>query len=231
MNWPDITVLIVTYDRPREIRETIRALEQYIAYPGTVKWHIADDASPETYLPELYSDFRHLSLTATSTARKGWGANVNKALKYIQTDYTFLCEDDYVATRTINLEQGVAIIEAQSSICLIRYDGIGGHTGLNLWLREAKTQIGTFSYLEIDRKRSGHLNSYSNRPHLRHKRFQYSVGDYAEGHTLGHTEEIFAHKVIDAEPGIGLAILSDGIQSTFRHIGVSRQGTELDHPQ
>ena len=230
MNWPDLTVMIVTYNRPREIRRTTKALEESIVYPGQLHWHLADDASPGTYIQDLHQDFSHLKFSATSTNRQGWGANVNKALKFIRDDYTFLCEDDYVAVRQIKLHIGVRILEAQPTIGLIRYDGIAGHLGLNLWLREARTPIGTLSYLEIDRGHSGHLNVYSNRPHLRHRRFQNVVGYYPEGISLGHTEEAYAHKVIDAKPGMGLAILSDGIGRAFDHIGKSRQGTKLDRP-
>ena len=231
MNWPSLTVLLVTYDRPKEIRKTIDALKDRIDYPGKLRWHIADDSSPGNYLPALFVDYPELRFTATATNRKGWGANVNKALGYIKTDYVFLCEDDYVAQRPLNLRDGVSILGAVPELGLIRYDGLAGHIGLRLWLKEAKANGKTINYLQLDRKHSGHLNVYSNRPHLRHRRLLYAVGPYAEGHRLGMTEEAYALRIIDTDPGCELAILADGIPRAFLHIGKSRQGTELDRPQ
>jgi glycosyltransferase involved in cell wall biosynthesis len=230
MEYPDLTVLIVTFDRPKEIRAVIEALQRRINYHGKVHWHIADDGTPGTYLPDLYQDFRELHFTATQTQRKGWGANVNKALRHIRDDYIFLCEDDYVAKRPINLNRGVAVLESQPELGLIRYDGISGHIGIRLTVREARSGAGVVDYLELDLNHSGHLNCYSNRPHLRHRRFHDTVGYYAEGRPLGVTEEGYAHRVLDADPQSGIAVLGDGVARAFDHIGKSRQGTEFDHP-
>ena len=166
MSMPPVTILIVTYDRPREIRRTIEALKQRIIYDGTVNWHIADDKSPGNYVAELLQDFPFIT-SHTITNRKGWGANVNRALASIQTDYIYLNEDDYVPFVDLNLTHGVALLEANDEIGAVRYDGIEGHK-LDLRLREVKTErVGRLDYLIID-KNSPHLNVYSHRPHLKH---------------------------------------------------------------
>jgi glycosyltransferase involved in cell wall biosynthesis len=228
MDWPLVTILIVTYDRPDEIRRTLAALVNHLHYSGELRWHIADDGTPGSYLDDLRRDFPVLNLARSVTQRGGWGVNVNTALRAATTDLVFLCEDDYVAQRAADLDRGVIVLAAQPGIGLVRYDGIGGHVGMNLWLCEARQEERTVNYLEIDRRHSAHLNVYSNRPHLKHRRFHDAVGYYAEGLSLGFTEESFAHRVKDADPGCGVAILGDGIEYSFDHIGKSRQGTDAD---
>ena len=61
MDWPTVSILIVTYDRPVEIRKTIVALSTHLSYPGKLIYHIADDHTPDdAYLPRIKSDFREL---------------------------------------------------------------------------------------------------------------------------------------------------------------------------
>lgn len=227
--YPEITILIVTYDRPKEIRETIWALRRRLQYDGVLRWHLADDGSPAGYLKELEREFRLVGLefTSTITSRKGWGANVNAAWETIETDFVFLCEDDYVAQRRLNLTQGVALLLAEPAIGLVRYDGLAGHK-LNLFLREARgTRASRLDYLIVSRE-SPHLNVYSNRPHLVHRRFREQMGPYIEGQSLGGTENDYAHRVKDQEQGLLVVTLDDGIRRAFKHIGKSRQRSKED---
>lgn len=224
---PNITVLIVTYDRPREIRLTIDALLQHIEYDGELNWHIADDNSPGNYLPQLAQDYPILHLTATVTKRQGWGANVNKALTAIRNDFIFLCEDDYVAQQRLDLTAGVRLLTTFDNLGAVRYDGISGHNGLNLTVQEL-TGNPTINFLTINKELSTHFNVYSNRPHLRHRRFHDRLGPYIEGAPLGMTETNYAGRVKETEGFADIAILSNGIDRAFDHIGHSRQGTDLD---
>ena len=225
--WPDITIMVITFDRPTEIRRTLYALSAYLEYGGKLLWHLADDGSPDGYLQSLRDEYPDLQLTVSVTKRQGWAANVNKALASVKTDYVFLCEDDYVCKRPLNLTRGVALLEAVPTVGLVRYDGIAGHD-LDLHLREVKTRAGMLNYMTIDRHTSPHLHVYSNRPHLAHRRFRDWYGEYRVGKPLGQTEEDYAFRVKDDEEGPEVAILSDGIARAFKHIGKSRQGTEAD---
>lgn len=228
-NWPTVAILIITWDRPEEIRRTITALWANLRYPGLLAWHIADDHSPEGYLSAIQADFPDLKFTTTQTDRKGWGANVNLALRTIQADYIFSCEDDYVSLREIDLGKGVELMEIRQDVGLVRYDGLSGHVGLDLVIQEARTG-GEFDYLKIVKNKSSHLNVYSHRPHLKHRRFHDFYGLYPENLSLGECEAGFAHRV-KSKNGPSLAILSDGIPRAFDHIGKSRQGTALDPGQ
>jgi len=227
--FPQVTVLIVTFDRPSEIRVTIDTLIEHIQYSGPIHWHIADDGSQDGYVSDLINDYKHLSLSHTITNRQGWGANVNKALNSITTDYVYLNEDDYVSLFTIDLDKGVALLEANKELGIVRYDGLAGHI-LNLELRECDTKIGRLSYLRIS-KHSPHLNVYSHRPHLKHRRLHDKLGLYKDGLPLGQTEEAFAHKIKDepyTDTSPHVAILPSGIPRAYDHIGHSRQGTDWD---
>ncbi len=225
----EITILIVTYDRPRELRATLDALIGHVRYSGLLHWHIADDGTPGNYLPELQRDYPGLPFTYTVTQRQGWGANVNKALQYPRmTDLIFLCEDDYVSRYPLDLNQGAALLSACPQLGSVRYDGLAGHVGLHMVLQEADTPLGRLPYLELDPQASTNLNLYSNRPHLRHRRFHDHYGLYPEDVSLGRCEEIYAHRIKDDRYGPRIAVLSNGIDCAFDHIGISRQGTAED---
>ena len=227
MNWPPVAVVIVTYNRLSEIRRTIQALQRHLHYNGPLVWHLADDSSPNNYVERVRRQFPELHLSASITPRKGWGVNVNVALRGCKTPYVFLCEDDYVAQRDLDLTQGVALLEKEHSLGLVRYDGLAGHI-LDLKLRTTKTLIGDIAYVIIA-KSSPHLNVYSNRPHLKHMRFHRAYGWYPEGLPLGKTEETFAHQVKDnISDGPELVALASGLVRAFEHVGRSWKGSSHD---
>lgn len=227
MMFPPVTVMIITYNRPNEIRQTIAALHSRIRYVGDVHWHIADDGSPGDYVNQIVSDFPSLPMTFTKTRRRGWGANANAALAAIPGQYLFVCEDDYVAMSDVDLTSGVALMQEQSHIGLVRYDGIEGHK-LTVQLNTHSSSTAYVQY-GIVLPESADLYMYSNRPHLVHRRFHDYYGIYPEGLPLGRTEETYAHMVKDHEEKFyKIAVLSTGIPRAFNHIGVSYQLTEED---
>lgn len=226
--WPDVAVMIVTYDRPSEIRRVIRALVEHLQYNGKFVWYLADDSSPGSYVLDIQRDFPNLGFRATVTKRLGWGANVNKCMQKIAEKYIFLCEDDYVALYPLDISKGVALLDSKAGIGLVRYDGLAGHR-LTLAIEEVKTaHLGMIQYIEILKKPSRGLNVYSNRPHLKSVGFHRTYGEYPMGKSLGETESAFAHRVKDILKGPKLVTLETGIVRAFDHIGHSRQGTELD---
>jgi len=227
--WPDVTVLIVTWNRPKVIRRVIQALQENLHYPGAIRWHLADDTSPGSYVADIVHDFPALKFSHTITPkRSGWGINANTALRAIKTRYVFQIEDDQLASRRLDIESGVFVMEHVPTIGLVRYDGIEGHR-LMLYMDETPKINGhRVHFLRIDRYRTKGLNAYSNRPHLKHLRFHETYGMYPEGLNLGSTEETFAHHVLHARGTPDLAALPDGIKRAFKHIGESRQLSKED---
>jgi glycosyltransferase involved in cell wall biosynthesis len=227
MEWPSISIIVVTFDRAAEIRRTLMALRTHLHYEGKLSWHLADDGSPGLYIYNLLKDFPELNFTYTITSRGGWGVNVNTALRQIDSDYVFICEDDYLAVAPLDLTQGIRLMQLRPEIGLVRYDGLCGHVGQSLRLCEA-LPFCELDYLVIEPRLTQHHFTYSHRPHLKHRRFHQYYGLYAEGLPLAHTEVEFAKRVMRMADGPQIAILSDGIPRAFEHIGESRQGTEED---
>ena len=241
MEFPIVSVLIVTYDRPKEIRITIEALRKHIQYPkDKLRYHLCDDSSPGDYVYHIQEDFRDLGITATITNRKGWGANTNKGLKHCwsQSDYVLLSEDDRPPTKPYNLDKAVALLastkdcgrpeaaEPRKPIGCIRLGGIASHW-LTLQSREADTGLGKLNYLHI-LKRSPFLNVWSNQPNVTHRRFFDYYGLFPEGRGLADTETTFAHMVKDKSSGPWVCTLTNGIDVAQDHIGHSRQSSGLD---
>lgn len=231
MDWPTVGVLIVTWNRPNEIRRAIKALQQHLKYRGKLHWHLADDNSPGTYLDDIKADFPDITFSQTVTDRKGWGANVNAGLKHLNNlSFIFSCEDDYLAFRDIDLTRGVALMVSNEELGLVRYDGIAAHgeRGMELSLRSVKRKKSPnkVPYLII-KKSSAHLNIYSNRPHLKAKCFHAKYGLYPTGVPLAKTEQQFARR-FKAGSGPEIAILPDYLFTPFRHIGKSWQGSQSD---
>ena len=110
--------------------------------------------TPGNYLPDIRNDFPGVKFTATKTDRMGWGKNVNKGILHQKSDFIFLCEDDYVARKDIKIDAGIALLQANTQLGIIRYDGISGHIGINLWVKQSQTRLGMLDYLQINRGQS-----------------------------------------------------------------------------
>lgn len=185
-----------------------------------------------------------MDATCSVTERKGWGANVNAALRAVKTDYVYFTEDDYVLKRPLDLRACVALMDVAPTIGMVRF-GLAGHDGLGCYLREAdvsgwlpdfrenssNASMGKLNYWEIERGVTAGVFAfykYSNRPHLKHRRFHQAYGYYPEGRPLALTEEGMNHQIEKVAVGPAIVCPADWVLWHFDHIGVSRQGTEAD---
>lgn len=251
---PPINVVIITFLRRDMFRRTVDNLIDKLHYSGPISWIIADDSTPEPdYQNFCLSVFRktwsnglpdHHEIRVEGTPQNsGWGANANNAISKCEHDIVFFIEDDYVLTRPLDLSPFVALLLENDAVGLVRMDGIAGHRGINCQTAETNIRdylpghrdgvggLGDVHYWLID-QRSSHLNVYSNRPHLKHRRFHEFYGPYPEGYRLGQTESMFAHTVKDkmrANPNAAPALaIPLNANSYFDHIGVSFQLSEWD---
>lgn len=232
-----VTILIVTFARPKMIRKTIYGfLKNHNYNLLDLQFHIADNATEQRanikdYVPAIIRDFDYLDWSYTIENKPGWGNNVNTAIKKINNNFIFLIEDDREAYATIDLVNGVRLLNEKRDVGLVRYDGIAGHIDTVLRLQEVKTQDCRFSYCIIDQELSRRPITYSNQPHLRHIRFTEYYGLYPENVRLGQCERLYASHIKRNPHGPKIAILEDGIQNRFRHLGAgknSRQHSEFD---
>lgn len=238
MEWPEVSIMFITFQRPKLIRESIYAFLKHVQYPREkLKFHLSDDGSSGHYLDEIMQDFKYLCFSTTVSNRSGFGGNVNKGTQFCfnsGSKYVFRCEDDQIATKPIRLKTAVALMEstkdkfvphnvdARRKIGLCRLDNLAAHW-LKLELREADTEIGCVPYLRI-LPSSSSLNVFSNRPHIISNTFIPSYGQYPEGLKLGPTEEAYAHHIKNKmEKKDWIVALSDSIQPSWDHRGISQQ--------
>lgn len=238
-NWPAVTIQICTFERPDEIKKTIMALRNHLVYPN-LHWMICDDHSSINYLRYLEKEFNYAQIVRTDK-RSGWGVNVNEGLARVKSRYVFFCEDDYVLYRMIDLRVGVALMETEKKVGLIRYDGVSGHRFIASLdetdisekypdYREGCALSGKTWYWRI-LSQSGEAYVYSNRPHLKAARFHKYYGNYPQNKKLGETETEFAIRVkskLDDYDAPQIVTPVDFVVRYWEHIGVSRQLTPDD---
>lgn len=243
---PSINIVVITFMRRDVLAHTLAALFDNLGYDGDISWIIADDCTPE---PDYHYFIRSLPWRdrtmriETPPENGGWGVNANNALRKCEHDITFFIEDDYILTRPVDLSPYVALLLENTVVGLVRMDGIAGHLGLSCQTAETNVSAycpqwrqgiaypGKLHYWLLDRK-STQFNMYSNRPHLKHRRFHEAYGEYHEGFKLGLTETKFAHIVKDkmrddADSVPAIAAPFDA-NCYFDHIGESFQLTEYD---
>lgn len=242
---PPITVMIITYNRRTELNQTLKALYNYLYYDGLMRYLIADDCTGGTYQKDVLRDVGLARMgdetTFISTPHNsGWAGNFNHAYSQVKDDFVLLIEDDYVLTRDIDISPLVALMLAHTGIGLVRLDGIAGHkavchvaeTDISDYMPHYRQGIGLpgkLNYFLMDNS-SRELWLYSNRPHIKHRRFHEFYGLYPEGLKLGATEESMAHIVKDKmtlEGAPAIAVPFDA-NSYFDHIGKSYQWSEFD---
>lgn len=246
VEWPDVTVLVCTYEREAELVRTLTAWQDNLIYPVEhLHWLICDDSSPSHFARRIANRaaFRSLGIKVVSTEQNcGWGCNVNSGLRAVETDYCFFTEDDKLLYRKLDLRLGVALLETKPDVGYLRYRATAGqHTIMHQfeadvhdWLPDymdgpAAVQ-GKLSFLQID-SHSPALYLYTHGPHLKHKRFHEFYGMYPEGLNLAMTEEAFCHQVKDGMHSYGapaLAILPEWTLPYIDDIGQSWQGSKWD---
>lgn len=251
---PPVTIGVITYKRPDEIRVTINALCNQLTYDGPLRILVSDDASGGGYLRDLKEWWEHKGFTllhgwhfeAISTPKNGgWGRNANHLLDVAFADcpLLFMMEDDYVLKRPLDLSAGVALMQQEPVLGMLRYRSTAGmpvlyyqrETDIAAYYPDYREYqgytLGKVTWLEL-MANSPSLWLYSNGPHLKSREFHGVYGRYPEGMKLGTTEESFAHIVKDmmmthpATPKI--AVLPEWVYMHWDHIGVSYQHTEHD---
>lgn len=241
----NLSLIIVTYNRPQVIRRTLRALHYHLHLTKLDNSQIilADDWSPNDYA-ESVTEWAaaelgwSLEINRPATIRGGWGRNVNSAITWARYPNMMIVEDDYLLTHDIDLHQHIKLLN-HPDVGMVRLDGIVGHVGLRTELRECLMNDYQFTGM-LPRHypywnllpSSNHLNVYSNRPHLFNRQFLADYGLYPEGKPLGDTEEQYAGHVLhvmrsrkDAPQIVAPVELT---ACYWEHIGNSYQGSEHD---
>lgn len=246
VDWPEITVVIITFEREKELTETIERHADNLRYPfEKLSWLICDDCSPSHFAKRLAkrSAFKRLNIQVVETEQNGgWGKNTNWGLSHVKTPYVFQVEDDKRLYKPLDLCVGVALMEVHPDIGYLRYRGTAGdHTIFHQFEADISPFCpdyqdgscglpGHLTYLQLD-SGSPTLWLYTHGPHLKHSRFHQFYGQYPEGLKLGPTEESYCHTVKNGmkQPGApALVILPDWVTPHYEDFGQSFQGSEWD---
>jgi len=251
-DFPHVTLIILTYLRAKEVRACYTALMKYIVYPrDRLQVLIADDASG---VLDVLSDMQiapkrvrgegstppPVSFTSTET-NGGFGANYNNAYAQVITPYYFFIESDYLLTRRLDLRVGVALLQSQPDVGILRYRGTAGdrmvlhqtEADISQYLPDYQDGVGLpgrLAYQMLD-SNSPSLYVWTNGAHLAHTGRIAAYMPYPTAGRLGELEEKMAHQVKDTMRTGGapaIAILPDWTAMWFEHTASTYQMTEHD---
>ena len=161
MDWPPLSINIVTYNRRDTLRQTIGRLRSHLYYVGPITWIVADDGSDDgtqAMLSEVYPD-----VALVQSDRVGLGANTNAGLRLALSaaDYVLQLQDDMHLLTTLDLHPHIEQLRDNPTCGFIRLWGVGGH-------RYKANLEGNYWRIHWD---SDELYIPSDRPHVKHARF------------------------------------------------------------
>jgi len=238
-DWPDVAVIIPTYNRVKILIDTIWLLEKNLHYSGQLHYFIGNDGdesvrhhilgfklgSDTLVRIGVYDGPRRTYKDSNRFA--GLGANLNmlidRAYKW-DIDYLFQMDDDHHLVKPMDLDPHMVQLMDHEDAGWIRLMGISHH-------HYTATLKGHYWYVHWDSEGDYSLYIPSNRPHLKHRRFHDFYGMYPEGKKLGVTEETFCHQcrnvwrkcAEDANPPSVLVPLNSNSESAWKHVGESWQ--------
>jgi len=232
MEWPEIDVLIPTYNRAVILDSTLRALCRHLRYSGMLRFHVGVDGNDDptwNMLERIIVD--GIPVNAYTGPHRGLGTNLNMLIGKAQSDFLFQLDDDHHLLEPLNLDKHVRQLIENDDAGWIRLMGIGGHS------YQASLR-GTYWYIDWNSHGDYSLYIPSMRPHLKHRRFHQYYGMYPEGKKLGETEEAFCHQCIDTynarkynttegEAPFVLVPLNSNSETAWAHVGDSWQGKGL----
>lgn len=204
MDWPDIAILIPTFNRARIVPRTVDLIFAHMRYTGRLHVFVGCDGTDDT--PAMLSGLQ--GVTVLSNPSGGIGSNLNRLIKAARAtghEYFISLDDDHHLVAPLNLDRHVAKLMTDPSAAWIHL------------LMEARHDDHFDSYqftASLDRAHYWrvHWDSpehfiMSFRPHLFHQRFLDVFGYLPEGLTTGRTEWEYAAQVKRVGPESGLNVL------------------------
>ena len=196
--FPEVAVIIPTYNRAKMVVAAINALDVNLLYQGNISYWVGVDGDDNT--PDVLRDVKNLRASSRihilngprkkTGIAKGLGANLNMLIQASASagiDIIIQMDDDHILMKSLQICEHVSELVANPAAGWIRLMGIGYHPF-------TADLVGHYWYV---RWNSEFLYIPSNRPHIKHIRFHTFFGMYAEGMKLGETEEAFCHQCID----------------------------------
>lgn len=184
MEWPLLSMLVITYNRRDVLHGTLTRLRRHLAYSGKIQYIVADDGSDDGTQQMIADEFPDAHLV--QSLRLGLGGNTNAGLRasFELSPFVGSTQDDMWLHTTLDLDKHVQKLQDDAMAGFIRLWGVAGHN----YEARLDQQYWRISW------RSPELYIPSDRPHLVHRRFHDAYGVYPTGRKTGDTEEAFMHQ-------------------------------------
>lgn len=188
--WPNVAIVIYTYNRFECAEPVLRAALDLISYPVPFQVHIADDGSGADYRQRLweiaagYHGDKVRSITLSNAARRGYGISYNLACQATH-DHNFAVlalEDDWLLTRQLDLKPLVRVLMDGAASCLRL-----GYLGFTQELRGTLKESAAGMLLQLD-PASPEPHVFAGHARLETVAFQQAVGEWPAGLMPGQTE-------------------------------------------
>lgn len=211
-DWPVVSVLIPTYNRPVIVQTAVDRLRQNLQYAGELEIIVGNDGEPIAVQGAQLIDEPSGSL----------GANLNRLINAANGDLLFQMDDDHWLIEPLDLTPHVEKLMIDPCAGWIRLMGVAGH---NYRLRMDMLPYSKYLIVEWT---SPETYITSNRPHLKKREFHTRYGFYGVGLKLGQTEESFCMQcrtvaVHDSQPFYVMIPLDVHTESAWQHVGESWQ--------
>lgn len=226
MNWPNLCLMLLTYERTAYARKTLLSALDHIRTTEPLLVHIADDGSSFEHRDILYTIAHgHSSVqgvTISNSERGGYGKNYNLATMAVHSiaDIILPLEDDWELTRPLDLDPLVAALR-EGSFGSIRL----GYIGFTQSLRGEFVHAAAATFLQLDPD-SPEPHVWSGHPRLETREWQRHAGPWPEGLDPGATEFAVAQRR-EAREGVVWPtdlLLTRG--DLFVHIGTVQARTD-----
>lgn len=222
MQYPDLRVILLTYNRFEYADITLRSLLERVSYSGKIYVHIADDGTSEEYRQELKSiagGYKNVAGVSVSNAeRGGYGKNYNLAMQHVHQDDEDIIlplEDDWRLLKELNVDEYLPVFETGDYGC-VRL----GYIGFTQDLFAKFVTIGGKFYLHLLHD-SPEPHVFAGHPRLESVAWERAVGPWPEGLLPGQTEFDVAHRIM-ARKGILWPCDIHPLGDLFAHIGTER---------
>ena len=173
MEYPLVSVILITYNRYHLLERTLLSLRQRCTYPN-IQYIICDDASPIDVQEKIKKLPADIFLIAESN--QGLGKNTNKGIIAAEGEYILQLQDDFEFIGDPNfIQKAIEVMTDYPDLALLRfYRGSESFNGCS----KRKIKSGENIYV-TDNKSSTH-STYSDTPHIKTKFLHDKIGLYKE---------------------------------------------------
>jgi len=222
-----VCVMLLTYDRYEYAELTLKSALENIRYGGPLSVHIADDGSPDGYVPaliELAKGIGIAQVSSTNSNHRGYGANYNAATQVVHgfADVVLPLEDDWQLTRALELERYIPALDVFGCIRM-------GYLGFTQPLHGELKHVADATWLKLW-ERSYEPHVWTGHPRLETVDWERAVGPWPELLEPGATE-FYVSKKEAARVGVAWPmsyITPEG--NMFAHIGSTKSPNSMDVP-